>query len=134
MIEAYVKEGDNVVRRLQPSRFATVATAGAPDILLEASPARIALTAGQSIDVAVTVTRRAGFDGRVLLDVRGLPPGVTAAAAEIPEKQSSAKITLKADANVAAGEFEFLIVGRVSPGDLDYVSHASQPLTLLLSK
>lgn len=134
MIEAYVKEGDNVVRRLQPSRFAIASTAGAPDILLEVSPARIALAAGQSADIAVAVTRRTGFEGKVLLDVRGLPPGVTATTAEIPEKQNSAKVTLKAEANSPAGEFEFLIVGRVSPGDLDYVSHASQPLTLSLSK
>jgi hypothetical protein len=133
-IETYVKEGDQIQRRLNPARLPMAAVAAAPDIVVSATPETIALSPGKSVEVTVKITRKAGFEAKVPLVVMGLPAGVTATTPEIPEKQAEAKITLKADDKIVPGDIRLLIIARVVQDELRHVPHAALPLTLSLTK
>ncbi len=67
-----------------------------PDFALTLGTDRITLAPGKTVDVPVTVTRRNGLKGEVVLSAEGLPAGVSAE----PIKDG---IRLKADAKAESG-------------------------------
>ena len=93
-------------------------------------PDALTLAPGKSIEIPVKVERRKGFTGKVPLVVIGAPEGVNVTAPEIDEKQSEAKITLKAEGKPSAGEFDLVIAGRVDLGEQRQVLHVTAPVML----
>lgn len=68
------------------------------DFTLTLSTDRTLVIQGHTAEVTATVTRRNGFDGDVLVTLKNLPAGVTAAPVLIARGATSAKVTLDAAA------------------------------------
>ena len=66
---------------------------------------------GKTNEIKVTVTRVEGFKEKLVLSVKGLPEGVTAKAAAVPDKSGEVKLELVAstDAKAASGPMEILL-------------------------
>jgi len=83
----------------------------APDFELKAEPANPNIPRGGSALVTVTVSAIRNFSGAIEVDVKGLPPGVSATPATIPAGQDSTVVVLTAskdaplDAHPARVEF-----------------------------
>jgi hypothetical protein len=85
-------------------------TPAAPDFVLLGPPDRLAVVAGQSVDLPLTVQRLNGFSGEIELTAENLPAGVV--AANVPgtdPAKAMLRVTAKPDA-IAAGPFH--IIGR----------------------
>jgi hypothetical protein len=63
----------------------------------------MALRAGGAMTLEVLTVRRDGFEGEINLEMKGLPPGVTATGLRIPAKSSVGHIVLTADENAKPG-------------------------------
>jgi hypothetical protein len=72
-----------------------------------------ALAAGKSVQVKLKVARRNGHASPMVAVATGLPPGVTATSADVPEKGGDVTLTLTvtSDAKAAAAPFRILILG-----------------------
>jgi hypothetical protein len=81
----------------------------APDFRLTIPADTLNLPRGGSAKLKITAERLGGFSGPIALTVEGLPKGVTATAATIPEKQAAAEVTLQArdDAAIDAARLTF---------------------------
>ncbi|MEN9575844.1 MAG: hypothetical protein RL514_3699 [Verrucomicrobiota bacterium] len=66
---------------------------------------------GKTNEIKVTVTRVEGFKEKLVLSVKGLPDGVTARPAAVPDKSGEVKLELVAssDAKAASGPIEILL-------------------------
>ena len=128
-MEEIVRNDDRVLR---PVELLTAAVAEPPDLVVTATPDKLALSPGQPVTITVKVARKPGFTGKVPLDVLGLPNGVTADTPDIAENQTEAKITLKAEDNAAAGETEIVVVAKSEVDALPPVLHAALPITLVV--
>lgn len=62
----------------------------------------------------VMARRRGGYGGSIALVVRGLPPGVTASKATIPEGQNRAEIELAAAATTALSHAPIRVAGTIT--------------------
>ncbi len=71
---------------------------------LKAEPAPFKLTAGAKAKLKVTAVRKGGYAGPITLQVRNLPPNVTAPAAAIPAGQTQVEIELTAAPTAAPGD------------------------------
>ena len=105
-----------------------------PDLIITTSAERIALAAGKTAELKVSVQRRAGFGAKIPLIVGGLPAGVTVSGAEIAENGTEATLTLKAETNAAVGEAAITILGRSVVDELHFSDHAAPPVTLAVEK
>jgi serine protease len=81
----------------------------APNFALTLSPAAVALTAGESAQVEVRISR-ANFDGEVTLNVQGAPSGLSASFSPQSTAGSSSTLTLSAAAELS-GSFELTVQG-----------------------
>jgi hypothetical protein len=63
---------------------------------LTVEPAVVKLAPGDKMKVKVTAVRKGGYQGPITLEVRNLPPNVTAAKAEIPMSQTAVDVELTA--------------------------------------
>lgn len=79
----------------------------APNFALGLSPATLSLTAGESADVEVSISR-ANFDGEVALSVQGVPSGLSATFSPQSTAGGSSTLTLSADAELS-GTFELTV-------------------------
>lgn len=79
----------------------TVNVTPVPSFSIVASPTSLALPQGGSGTVSVTVTRRGGFAGPVVLTPQNLPAGVAAAAVTVPAAASTATLSFSASASAA---------------------------------
>ena len=98
-------------------------------VLIEESTPSFALTVaedhytvkgGESVEIAVSVSRLQGFQAKLKVAVEGLPAGIQAEAIESDTKGDSAKsvkLKLTAAKNAAAYQGVFRIVGHVLDGD-----------------
>ena len=59
-----------------------------------------ALAAGGQLEIAVQATRSNGYGGELEIGLDGLPPGVSAAPAAVPEKGGEVKVSLSAGPDV----------------------------------
>jgi hypothetical protein len=84
------------------------------------------LRRGGTAPIKVIAQRRDGFAGEIALHVDGLPPGITAGPAVIPEGSNVATIILQADADAQcwAGPIAISGVGHGPAGDLCCVARA----------
>ncbi|HEX8914300.1 MAG TPA: PPC domain-containing protein [Humisphaera sp.] len=62
-----------------------------------------AVAPGKSVDVKVTVARTGGYAGPLKVVAADLPPGVSAAPAEVPAKGGATTLTIKAAADAKPG-------------------------------
>jgi hypothetical protein len=120
----------NNEKRTRPSPLPTAAASELADMVVSATPERLLLAPGQSVEIAVKVERGAGFKGKVPLAVLGLPEGVSADAPDIAEDKAEGKITLKAGGEVKPGELEIVVAGRSVIDDQRQVLHAAPPIVL----
>lgn len=70
----------------------------AASFTLALSTQKAVILQGTSVEVDATVTRSTGFDEAIVLDVTGLPNGVTAAPVSVAKGANTAKVTLTAAA------------------------------------
>ncbi len=100
---------------------------------LTADPPSLKLTPGAKARLKVSARRKAGFTGPITLVVRNLPPGVTAAKAEILAGQPSAEVVLTAAANASPAEKNQVNVLGSAPS-LGNQQNATPNLTLKVAK
>ena len=104
------------VRGFQGPEFAYRVTLrdARPDFTLSASPGNPNVPQGGRLPVYVEANRTLGYEGPIALVARGLPKGMSAAAATIPAGQDSAVMIFSAapDAAVGATPAPVEIVGR----------------------
>jgi hypothetical protein len=81
-----------------------------PDFALAVKGDRFALKPGTTLDIPVTVERRAGFKGDIEVAAVDLPQGITAQPVRAAAGGTSVTLRLKGEGTLAAGAFR--IVGR----------------------
>ena len=105
-----------------------------PDYQLAADPENPNVPAGGAIPVTISADRTHGYNGPIRIEVTGLPAGMTASPATIPEGQDSTVVLLSAAAGATAGEpaAPIRIVGHASVNgrDLARTANADKPLQL----
>jgi hypothetical protein len=82
-------------------------------VVLESEPSAVSLAPGGSVELIVKAVRRAGADGEIKLEFRGLPDKVTASATAIPAKQNEVKIKLASATDAPTGIGNLVIQGRI---------------------
>ena len=87
-----------------------------PGYQLTASPANPNIPRGGRTPVTVSVNRLQGYEGPIEMDVKGLPPGVTAGPAKISAGEDSTVVVLSASADAAVD---------APPGTMEIVGHAT---------
>jgi len=88
-----------------------------PDFRLSVAERNPNVPLGGAIPLTVTAFRMDGFDGPIAVELRDLPPGVTATQGVIGAGQVSATLLLRAAADVKAGAAsELKIAGRAEAG------------------
>ncbi len=105
-----------------------------PDYQLEASPGNPNIPKGGSIPLKVSASRLKGYEGPIEIEVIGLPLGITASPATVPQGQNSTVVVLSAgpDAPQDARPAPIKIVGhaKVNGHDLAKIANADAPLQL----
>ena len=71
---------------------------------LKVEPAPLKIDAGEKAKIKVVAERKAGYEGPITLEFRGLPTGVTAAKVNIDQGKNDAEVELTAAANSQAGD------------------------------
>lgn len=119
-----------------PRELATASVTEPLDLSLALSMEKITLAPGESREITVKATRRAGFNPKIPIAVFGAPGGVTVAVnpGEIPEKQTEVKIVIKAEGNAPIGEFSFVVAGRSRNEDPRPYYYAAPPLLVTIAK
>ncbi len=106
------------VRGLQGEDFAYRLTVreAKPDFTLAAQPANPNVPRGGRLPITVEADRRAGYEGPIEIQVKGLPPGVTASPATIFAGQYSTVVVLATgpDAALSENALPFQVVGRAT--------------------
>jgi hypothetical protein len=107
-------EGKNALR---PVSFQMLSvTDEIPLYRLSLDRSEVTLTPGQAVELQVTATRKAedkGAEGAIGLEIRYLPPGVTAELPAIPEKGNAVKIKLRAADDAKPNTGYALLNGRL---------------------
>ena len=131
----YVKNNDKIEETTRPVPLPLVAVTGPPDLIVTTGAERPTLTVGKTVELKVSVQRKAGFTAKIPLLVQGLPTGVSiAGGAEIPEKGNEATLTLKAEGNAAVGEAAITVVARSVVDELHFSEHLATPVALTVAK
>lgn len=99
-----------------------------PDYQLRADPGNPNIPRGGSVPVTVSANRARGYEGPVEIEVQGLPQGVTASQATIPQAQDSTVLVLSAgaDAPIDAGPAPIKILGHAQGKGHDLVRTANE--------
>ena len=103
--DLYRRGGDACVYRLS-------VTSPAPTVGAKVDADEYRVAAGKSVALKASVTRAGGYGGPLVVVATGLPPGVTATSAEVPEKGGEVTLTLTAaaDAKPAGGTFRITVL------------------------
>ena len=120
----------------QPREFPAISVMEGADMVLNASVESLALVQGETKEIILKITRKAGFNAKIPLSIISSPTGltVTFAPPEIPEKQSEAKVVIKAAANTLLGEHFLVLQGRTLLDDNRAYYHAAIPIRLTITK
>src|SRR3984885_13802798 len=99
----------------------------APDYRLTAEPGNPNIPRGGSIPVTVSVAQIRNYEGQIEVEVKGLPPGVTANPATIPPGQISTVVVLSAasDASLDAHPSPIEFVGHAKADGQDLIRTAN---------
>jgi hypothetical protein len=87
-----------------------------PGYQLRDSPENPNISRGGRVPVTVSADRLQGYDGPIEIEVKGLPPGVTADPAKISAGEDSTVVVLSASAEAAPD---------APPGAMEIVGHAT---------
>jgi len=117
----------------RPVNLWTAAVTEAPELIVTATPDKLTLPKGGSVDITVKVERKEGYKGKIPLTVIGLPNGVTATATDLADDKSEGKITLKTDNKASTGESDVVVVAKVVIDNQRQVLHAALPTTLAVT-
>ena len=99
---------------------------GQPEFALSLAVDATNIERGKTGNVKVSLDRGPGFKEAVVLDVEGLPPGVTLAAPEvIAANQTEAQLQFKVEANAFITAVPIKIIGRSKIGERELVQTAS---------
>ncbi len=131
--EEFVKVGDQINRTTHPTKLPFAVVTLPSDFLLKTGVDTLTLGVGKTVDLAITVTRKAGFTAKIPLSALGLPAGVSVTPLEIPENKSDVKLTFKAEGNAAIGEAKLTLIGRSVLDELHHTEHAAT-VTLTVTK
>lgn len=82
-------------------------------VTLSLAETSVSLMPGGRAEIPVRAARRNGADGEIKLEIRGLPPKVTAAIVPIPAKQTEARVVLTAAADAPVGVANLLLTGQI---------------------
>ncbi len=96
-----------------------------PDFALTVASDRFALKPGDTLDIPVTVERRAGFKDDIEITAVGLPAGINAQPVRAAAAGKSVVLRLTGTDTFSAGAFQ--IVGR-TPGKAEWVRIARAPV------
>lgn len=88
-----------------------------PDFTLRCDPDLAMIGPGTSMAWFVHVVRHHGFAGPVQVEVKGLPPGVTASPLTIPPSMTQGAVILTADANAQVGVANVEMIGTATVKD-----------------
>ena len=125
------------VRGLQGPDFAYRLTLhdASPSYELEADTDNPNIPKGGSMPVTVSADRLEGYEGLIRIEVKGLPRGVSASAAIIPEGQNSTVVVLSAgpEASADASPAPIRIIGHASLNGRDLVRVADEDAKLQLA-
>jgi hypothetical protein len=130
--ETYQIPGANLQQLpLRATEMVVAAVGPPPPYTLTATLPAAELKAGQKLELAVRVERKAEFKDTVAVTLAGLPPGVTASALTINRDKEEGKITLTAAANAPPGPVSLIVQGK---GKNVVVAAPALALTLLPAK
>jgi hypothetical protein len=124
------------VRNLEGPDFAYRLTLrdAVPSYQLEAGTENPNIPKGGSVPVTVSADRLEGYEGPIRVEVKGLPRGVSASAATIPEGQNSTVVVLSAGVDTPAdgppSPIQIIGHGAVNGRDLMRVADADARLKL----
>ena len=107
----------NLTRKGGPDCVYRLAIApAAPSVAATVSAHAFRVESGKTLDLKVAVTRHHGFSAPLRLAARDLPPGLSAAAAAVPDKSDDATLTLAAapDAPGSAAPFRLVLIEQDS--------------------
>jgi hypothetical protein len=118
--DLFGKGGDEYVYRLA-LRTPT------PGVVATADADEYRVAPGKSVPVKLNVSRTGGYAAGLVAVVTGLPPGVTATAAEVPEKGGDVTVTVNAaaDAKPAAGPIRVVLLGTDPARPVAWVASCS---------
>ena len=134
LAEEFVKVDDRIERRTHPSELPAACTTLPADLTLKTAAAGVTLTAGQSVEIAVSVIRANGFAGKVKVSAARLPPGVSAAEVEAAEKAGEVKLVLKAAPDAAPGVYQTVVLGTIQLDELHPRPFAAPLLAVTVQK
>jgi hypothetical protein len=100
---------------------------------LQAEPAVLKLIPGGKAKVKVTAARKGGYQGPIAVELKNLPPNVTAAKATIAMAQSAVEIEVSAAANAAVGDKKDVSVQGTAAAAGNQ-ANASPPFTVSVAK
>jgi hypothetical protein len=106
-----------------------------PDFKLAASPGNPNIPKGDSIPLRVSANRLEGYEGPVEIAVTGLPQGITASPAIIPQGQDSTVVILSAAADLppTTSYATIKVVGRATVNGHELVRTANEGAPLQLA-
>jgi hypothetical protein len=84
---------------------------------------------GMDADFAVEITRQGGFTDTASVAVTGLPEGLTASVATVPEHENSVTITLTASRSLETGEYPIRFTGKATVNGREF-SQDSQSVVI----
>jgi hypothetical protein len=98
-----------------------------PSYQLTASPENPNIPRGGNMPLMVSADRLKGYDGPIEIEVKGLPPGVTASAAKISAQEDSTVVVLSAsaDASLNSPPAAMQIVGHANIHGRDVIRSAN---------
>jgi hypothetical protein len=106
-----IDPGTSKMPETRAMREFVVALRGGAPFELTAAPAEIVAGPGESVDLSVSVARRAGFVEAVALTVADLPPNLPAPTGTIAKDATAATLKLTVPANVAPGTYTLIVHG-----------------------
>ena len=97
-------------------------TEAAPSVAATVTVHSLSVQPGRSADVKVNVKRANGYKAKLQLTAKNLPEGVTAAIADVPEKDGDVKLKLTATAEAQAAGRPFTIVLRETESGAEHAA------------
>lgn len=128
--------GREISRVADPEDMVSViSVASPPDLMVSVEQEELMVKPGDIVEVTVRINRRNGFAGRVPVEVRNLPLGVTIPdvglnGVLITESETSRTFKIAVDPNMGPLEQQLYVVGKVETNSPVASEHAAQPIKL----
>ena len=130
----YVRRDDRIEESFRPVPLPFAAVTGPSDLIVATAADKVTLTIGKTVELKVTITRKAGFIAKVPIIIQGLPANVSVTGAEIPENKTETTLIFKAEPNAAPGDALLTLLGRSLIDELRFTDHAALAVTLTVVK